>query len=140
VSGNQPSRRSPKKKGPAKGKGRGGGGQKSGRKRGGKSKDSAIDPTQPLWVNPDGEAEVRRIVGSVRPAHHPTAVVRSLGDPPLGKYGNTAPHYFDAVYRKAQQFAVAIAKANNLHILDETDDEADASDVEGEVSASGSAD
>jgi hypothetical protein len=125
MSGNQPARRTPKKKTPAttKGKGGAGGGPRRGTKRGKKKNESAIDPRQPLWDNPDGEAEVRRIVGSIHPAQHPTAVVRSLGDPPLGKFASTAPHYFDAVYRKAQQFAVAIAKANNLQVLDERDDD-----------------
>ena len=123
MSGNQPARRT-KKKAPAtaKGKGGGGGGQR-GKKRGRKkSSESAIDPNRPLWENPDGEADVRGIVGSVRPAHHPTAVVRSLGDPPLGKYASNAPHYYDAVYQKAQHFAVAIAKANSLRVLDESGD------------------
>jgi hypothetical protein len=126
VSGNQPSRRPAKKKAPAaaKGKGGSGGGQRGGRKRGGKkSNESAIDPKQPLWENPAGEAQVRGIVGSVRPAQHPTAVVRSLGDPPLGRYASTAPHYYDAVYRKAQQFAIAAAKANGVQVLEETEDD-----------------
>jgi hypothetical protein len=132
VSGNQPTRRKKKAPETAKGKGGGGGGQR-GRKRGKKkSNESAIDPKRPLWENPDGEAEVRGIVGSVRPAHRPTAVVRSLGDPPLGKYASNAPHYYDAVYQKAQHFAVAIAKANNLRVLDEFEDSgAEDSDREG---------
>ena len=123
MSGNQPNRRT-KKKAPTTAKGKGGGrdgqrGQKRGKKR---SNESGIDPKRPLWENLDGEAEIRGIVGSVRPAHHPTAVVRSLGDPPLGKYASNAPHYYDAVYQKAQHFAVAIAKANSLRVLDESED------------------
>ncbi len=129
MSGNQPSRR-PKKKAPAtaKGKGGGGNGQHGKNRRKKKSDDSAIDPKRPLWDNPDGEAEVRAIVGSIRPAHHPTAVVRSLGDPPLGKYASNAPHYYDAVYQKAQHFAIAIAKANDLRVLDDSEDSPSTSD------------
>lgn len=142
MSGNQPTRRpkknaqesgkgkgggrSPKKNAPATGKGKGGGrgGQKRSKQRGKKkSNESAIDPKRPLWENPDGEAKVREIVGSVRPAHHPTAVIRSLGDPPLGKYASNAHHYFDAVYEKAQHFAVAIATANGLLVEDRTEDD-----------------
>ena len=68
-----------------------GGGKKRGKKRGKKKQNnSAIDSKRPLWENPAGEAEVREVVGLVRPAHHPTAVVRSLGDPPLGKYASSA--------------------------------------------------
>lgn len=139
MSGNQPSRRT-KKKAPATPKGKGGGGVgQRGKQRGKKKKsnESAIDPKRPLWENLDGEAEVRGIVGSVRPAHHPTAVVRSLGDPPLGKYASNAPHYYDAVYQKAQHFAVAIAKANSLRVLDESEDSgADESDGDGAGSPS----
>lgn len=129
MSGNQQNRR-PKKKGNASGKGRGGGqggqGQKRGKKKGKKKQNqSAIDPKRPVWENPDGEAVVREIVGSVRPANHPTAVVRSLGDPPLGKYATSAQHYYDAVYEKAQQFAVAIATANGLLVVDDSEDDGD---------------
>ena len=122
MSGNQPTRR--KKKAPATAKRKGGGGDgQRGKKRGKKrSNESAIDPKRPLWENSDGEADVRELVGSLRPAHHPTAVVRSLGDPPLGRYASNAPHYYDAVYQKAQHFAVAIAKANSLRVLDESED------------------
>ncbi len=138
MSGNQRNRRT-KKTVPATAKGKGGGGDgQRGKKRGKKkSVESAIDPKRPLWENPDGEADVRDLVGSLRPAHHPTAVVRSLGDPPLGRYASNAPHYYDAVYQKAQHFAVAIAKANSLRVLDESEDSgAGDSDRDGEGSPS----
>ncbi len=58
-------------------------------------------------------------------------MVRSLGDPPLGKYATNAQHYYDAVYEKAQQFAVAIATANGLLVVDDAEsDDADDSDSE----------
>lgn len=125
MNGNQPARR-PKKKAPtaAKGKGGGRGGQKRGKKQGKKkSNNSAIDPKRPMWENPAGEAELQAIVGSVRPAQNPTALVRSLGEPPLGKYASNAQHYYEAVYEKAQHFAVAIATANGLLVVDDTEDD-----------------
>jgi hypothetical protein len=75
-----------------------------------------------MWENHAGEAELHAIVGSVRPAQNPTAIVRSLGEPPLGKYASNAHHYYEAVYEKAQHFAVAIATANGLLVLDDTGD------------------
>ena len=124
---NQPSRRS-KKNAPSSGKGKGGG-QKRRKKRGKKkSNKPAIDPKRPLWENPAGEAEVQAVVDSVRPAMHPTAIVRSLGEPPLGRYAGNAQHYYDAVYEKAQRFAVAIATANDLLVTDEMSDEPDVTD------------
>lgn len=95
------------------------GGKRKKKHGGNKSKSSAIDPKRPLWENPAGEAELREIVGSVRPAQNPTAVVRSLGDPPLGKFATNAHHYYEAVYDKAQQYAIAIAAANGLLVIDE---------------------
>ncbi|MCB0954428.1 MAG: hypothetical protein KDB13_17225, partial [Microthrixaceae bacterium] len=59
---------------------------------------------------------------------HPTAIVRSLGEPPLGRYAGNAQHYYDAVYEKAQRFAVAIATANDLLVTDEMSDEPDGAD------------
>jgi hypothetical protein len=122
MSQGQPARR-PKKNAPASG-GKGGGGRKRAKKQGRKkSAGPAIDPGRPLWENPAGEAELRAIVGSVRPARNPTALVRSLGDPPLGRFAGNAQHYYEAVYEKAQRFAVAMATANGLHVIDDTEDD-----------------
>ena len=76
------------------------------------------------------------MVGSVRPAQHPSAVVRSLGDPPLGKFASNAHHYYDAVYEKAQQFAVAIATANGLLMVDDGDDAGAGAEASGEDTGS----
>lgn len=130
MSGNQPARQ-PKKNpsGAAKNKPGGRGGQKRSKKQGKKkrgnkkSNKSAIDPNRPVWENHAGEAELHAIVGSVRPAHNPTAIVRSLGEPPLGKYASNAHHYYEAVYEKAQHFAVAIATANGLLVVDGAGDD-----------------
>ena len=117
MNGNQQPRRNNKNPAAsAKGKGNSRGGRKRGNKK--KTPRSAIDPKRPMWENKAGEAELAAIVGSVRPARNPSALVRSLGDPPLGKYASTAHHYYDAVYGKAQHFAIAIATANGLLVMD----------------------
>ena len=121
---NNPNQKRPKKKNPNSGQGKGGGNQggqggggnrggRGGKKRGKKNKANkpAIDPKRPVWENPDGDAELQAIVGSVRPAQNPTALVKSLGEPPLGKYASNAQHYYEAVYEKAQRFAIAMATA-----------------------------
>ena len=125
MNGNQPGRRPKKKTSPAaKGKGGDRGGKKRRKKQGKKTSDrSAIDPRRPLWENPAGEAELQAIVGSVRPAQDPTALVRSLGEPPLGKFASNAQHYYEAVYEKAQRFAVAMATANGLRVMDDAEDD-----------------
>jgi len=122
VSGNQPNQRRSKKSGGQRNQGKGGGnrGGRGGKNRGKKKQSNkpAIDPNRPVWENPAGEAEVLEIVGSVRPAQNPTALVRSLGEPPLGKYATNAEHYYEAVYEKAQRFAIAMATANGLLVVD----------------------
>jgi hypothetical protein len=52
--------------------------------------------------------------GSVRIASDPSAVVRSLGRPPLQGHETIAAHYFDAVYERAVTLASALAAAGNL--------------------------
>lgn len=87
-----------------------------------KPKGRAGDPKRPFWSNDAAEEGVRDLIGVVRPAQDPTALVRSLGSPPLGRFGDTAPHYYAAVYEKAQRFAVAMATANGVRIVDPDDD------------------
>jgi hypothetical protein len=53
-------------------------------------------------------------VASVRPADNPSAVVRSLGSPPLTGHETIAEHYFAAVYEKAAKSASALAAASGL--------------------------
>ena len=55
----------------------------------------------------------------VRPTIDPGAVVRSLGDPPLGPNPATAAHHLTAIYEEAVRAATALAAANGLL---ETDD------------------
>lgn len=48
------------------------------------------------------------------PAADPTALVRSLGDPPLQGQGQVAEHYLAAVVERAAQLATALAAAGGL--------------------------
>jgi len=50
----------------------------------------------------------------VRPTIDPGAVVRSLGDPPLGPNPATAAHHLTAIYEEAVKAATALAAANGL--------------------------
>jgi hypothetical protein len=58
----------------------------------------------------------------IRPIPDPTALVRSLGPPPLPGYETAAEHYFAAVYDKAATLAIALAAASGLLATDEPDD------------------
>lgn len=55
----------------------------------------------------------------VKPTVDPGAVVRSLGDPPLGPNPATAGHHLTAIYEEAVRAATALAAANGLLELDE---------------------
>ena len=56
---------------------------------------------------------------TVRPTVDPGAVVRSLGDPPLGPNPATAAHHLTAIYEEAVRAATALAAANGLLETDE---------------------
>ena len=58
----------------------------------------------------------------IRPADDPTAVLRSLGDPPLPGQGAVAGHYMAAVVERAAGLATALAAANGL-LADPDEDE-----------------
>ena len=49
----------------------------------------------------------------------PTAVVRSLGPPPLPGHEAIAEHYFDVVYERAAMLANALAAAGGLIGMEE---------------------
>ncbi|MFV0524402.1 MAG: hypothetical protein ACK5RL_07895 [Acidimicrobiales bacterium] len=55
----------------------------------------------------------------MRIAPEPSAVVRSLGRPPLSGHHNVAEHYFTAVYDRAVVLAGALATAGDLIEPDE---------------------
>ena len=64
-----------------------------------------------FWGRPtDGPPTDRK----VRPTVDPGAVVRSLGDPPLGPNPATAAHHLTAIYEEAVKAATALAAANGL--------------------------
>ncbi len=50
----------------------------------------------------------------ITPAADPTAVLRSLGDPPLPGQGAVAQHYLAAVVERAAGLATALAAAAGL--------------------------
>ncbi|MGF1596762.1 MAG: hypothetical protein ACFCVK_07490 [Acidimicrobiales bacterium] len=82
--------------------------RKSGRRK-------QVDATQ-FWgrhdLLPAGEANVRI-------TSDPSAVVRSLGRPPLSGHHNVAEHYFTAVYDRSVLLASALAAAGDLIEPDE---------------------
>ena len=53
-------------------------------------------------------------VARIRPSDDPTALIRSLGDPPLRGHGTVAQHYFKAVYERSASVATALAGASDL--------------------------
>jgi hypothetical protein len=123
--------RSRGRRGPAKrsqgGKGGGGkrkqnrsGGQKRGQKRA--RKKPVVDPKRDFWEMSSGGTAAASTVARVRPAPDPTALVRSLGPPPLGKFADNAEHYYAPMYETAQRFAVAMAAANGVLATDDADD------------------
>jgi hypothetical protein len=56
----------------------------------------------------------------IRPTHDPTALIHSLGPPPLPN-GAAARHYFDAIYERAANLAMALATSADLIEHDEAD-------------------
>ena len=101
------------------GKAGGNGGKAAGGAKGGKARNH-LEPDRSFWSNGEAEAKVQALVGKVRPADDPTALVRSLGSAPLGRHADAAALTFDVVYRKAAQLAVALAVANGV-LLDQDD-------------------
>ena len=57
----------------------------------------------------------------IRPATDPTALLRSLGDPPLPGQGAVAEHYVAAVVERAAGVATALAAAAGLLATDAED-------------------
>ena len=50
----------------------------------------------------------------IGPASDPTALLRSLGDPPLHGQGQTAEHYLAAVIERAAGLATALAASADI--------------------------
>ena len=86
--------------------------KRSGRRRGHKPK--PVDLWRPVPQLPDPEP--------IRPASDPTALIRSLGDPPLPGQAAVAEHYLSAVVERAGVLATALAASADL-LADDGDDE-----------------
>ena len=109
------------------GSGGGGGGGNSRKRRSGKNRQGG---GQAQGANRSSSGGNRRRTGGtdfwgkategppsdrkVRPTIDPGAVVRSLGDPPLGPNPATAAHHLTAIYEEAVKAATALAAANGL--------------------------
>lgn len=78
--------------------------KRSGRRRGHKAK--PVDIWRPVPQLPDPDP--------IRPASDPTALVRSLGDPPLPGQAAVAEHYLSAVIERAAVLASALAASADL--------------------------
>ncbi|HEU5449463.1 MAG TPA: hypothetical protein VFW57_10655 [Acidimicrobiia bacterium] len=94
------------------GKNRQGGGQAQGGNRsssqgGGRRRTGGTDFWGKATEGPPSDRKVR-------PTIDPGAVVRSLGDPPLGPNPATAAHHLTAIYEEAVRAATALAAANGL--------------------------
>jgi hypothetical protein len=81
-------------------------------------------PTRDFWgTTNDGNDDANDGVEAIRPVEYPAVLVRSLGPPPLPGHETAALHYFDAVYEKAANLAVALAAASGLLATDDEDDD-----------------
>jgi hypothetical protein len=90
------------------GKNRQGGGQsQQGGNRSGRRRSGGTDFWGKATEGPPSDRKVR-------PTIDPGAVVRSLGDPPLGPNPATAAHHLTAIYEEAVRAATALAAANGL--------------------------
>jgi hypothetical protein len=111
------------------GGGGGGGGGNSRKRRSSRSRQGGGQSQQGGGGNRSSSGNRRRTGGAdfwgrstegppsdrkVRPTIDPGAVVRSLGDPPLGPNPATAAHHLTAIYEEAVRAATALAAANGL--------------------------
>jgi hypothetical protein len=87
--------------------------RRSGRRR--KPRKTTADPAE-FWGASEALPSEKL---NVRIASDPSAVVRSLGRPPLSGHHNAAEHYFAAVYERAVSLAGALAAAGDLIEPDE---------------------
>lgn len=87
------------------------------RRKGNARPAKARKPTgRDFWGRDDFDEEPPALI---RQSDDPTAMIRSLGPPPLPSRETVAEHYFVAVYDKAASLAVALAAASGL--LDTSD-------------------
>ena len=88
--------------------------QGGGGNRGRRPKPKGIDIWRPVPVLPDP--------APIRPSNDPTAVLRSLGDPPLPGQGAVAEHYLAAVVERAAGLATALAASAGLLAMGDPED------------------
>lgn len=94
--------------------GQGQGRRKQGGNRGRRPKAKGIDLWRPVPILPDP--------APIRPSNDPTAVLRSLGDPPLPGQGAVAEHYLAAVVERAAGLATALAASAGLLQMGDPED------------------
>ena len=75
------------------------------------SRKKKVDP-KVFWGDAEQLAQVPDEKATI--TTNPSAVVQSLGRPPLSGQQNAAEHYFVAVYDRAVNLAAALAAAGNL--------------------------
>jgi len=68
-------------------------------------------PSRDFWGSVESVPDV---VTPIRPSTDASALVRSLGTPPLAGHEVISEHYFRAVYDRASGLATAIAAGNGL--------------------------
>ena len=70
----------------------------------------------------DGDAPEAPAPAQVRLTGDPAALLRSLGEPPLGRNPAAALHHLSIVYEEAVRTAAALAAANGLLDMDDAED------------------
>ncbi|MEM7275437.1 MAG: hypothetical protein AAF547_20345 [Actinomycetota bacterium] len=90
--------------------------QKGGSRRRKSSRKKKVDP-KVFWGDPDQLEAIEAPEASI--TTNPSAVVQSLGRPPLSGQQNAAELYFAAVYDRSVNLAAALATAGGLIEPDE---------------------
>lgn len=89
---------------------------------GGRAKANRAEEARRFWGDP-AAVSVQGPVPAVRPTPDASALVRSLGPPPLVGHDRAAEAYFAAVYERAVGLATALAAANGLLQEEPPDDD-----------------
>lgn len=76
-----------------------------------RSRKSKAKQQRSFWGEP---VATDRVEAPVKITDDPTAVIRSLGPPPLSGHETVAEHYFEAVYERSVGLASALAAAADL--------------------------
>jgi hypothetical protein len=79
-------------------------------------------PRRDFWEGSEGGDGGDEPVSQVRQPDDPSAMIRSLGPPPLPGRETVAEHYFALAFDKASRRAVALAAASGLMDLSEPED------------------